>query len=98
MEVLRARCGCLPGAKLGVKDPAVQHTDAAADVAQRDRQIDGLVGHLGDGMAAVDLDPVLIREGDLHRRILEARRHQQRPEPGQQRPLGCSGGSVGRAH
>ena len=48
--------------ELRSQEPAVEHRDAAADVADRDRQIDGPVRHLGDPAAARDVEPLVVGE------------------------------------
>jgi hypothetical protein len=57
----------------------VQHGDPAADVSDRDREIDGLVGRLGDPAGTEHFNALPIRVVDFLRRIVEPRGDEQRP-------------------
>ncbi len=77
--------------------PAVEDGQTVADVPEGDGQIDGVVGGLGHGPSAGDLDPVIVHESDLLGWILQPRRDEDRTDAGQERPLGDPGGPVGGA-
>ncbi len=78
--------------------PAVEHGDPGAGVPERDREVDRLVGRLGDGAAARHLEPLQVGEPDPLRGILAPRGDEQRPQPGEERPLGDAGRPVRRLH
>ena len=59
--------------------PAVHHGDAGAGVADGEAEIDGLVGRFGGTTPAGGDEPLVVDEADLLRRVVEARRHQERP-------------------
>src|SRR5919199_18899 len=77
----------LPCEVLRREMPAVEHRDPAADVPDRDREVHGVVRRLGVSGAAADDEQLPVDERHLLRRILEPRRHEQRPEPCQERCL-----------
>jgi len=60
----------------GVEPPRVQHRDPGADIAQRDREVDGMLPDLGRPSPTRQLQPLLIEEADLLLGIVGTRLHQ----------------------
>ncbi len=78
--------------------PTVEHGQAGTYVSQPECQINDVGGHLGVSATSFDLHPVVIGEDHLFRWILEPRRHEYRPNRGQQRAFGDARRLVRRAH
>src|SRR5919201_4402019 len=94
-EVLERRVVVLTD-PLQIEAPPVEDGDAAADVSQRDREVDGLVGRLGRTARAGRVHPLSVRVPDLLRRIVEPRGHEQRTQAEQQRLFGRARRAVRR--
>src|SRR6478736_5517702 len=87
-KLLERRMTLCAAAEVGVEVPAVEHRDAAPDVADRDRQVDRLVGRLGGCLVTRDDEPLVVHEADLLRRVLGPRRNEQGSKASKERTLG----------
>src|SRR5438270_5494050 len=85
VELLQRRMSVAAEEGLAVEPPAVEDAEAAPDVAQRDHEVDGLLGHVAGRLPTGHPDPPVVGEADLLLRVLRTGRHQPRPDPGQER-------------
>src|SRR5204863_306848 len=67
-----------------IEVPPVQDCDSGADVPDRDRRVDPVLGGFRSGATTLDEQPLPVDERHLLLSVVEPRRHEQRPEPGEE--------------